>query len=207
MTTTGSPRDHLEHLSDGALMRHAADHHVMAFEVFYGRHISSAHALSYRVMGTTQRADDVCQDAFLSIWRAAASYDPALGSARSWVLSIVRNRAIDSLRVARRATDRDVLDDLLVDRLPAATRDGTEAAAMRNLSATATRGLLRLLNSDQQQVIELSFFRGYTHAEIAATLDLPLGTVKARINRGLLKMRDSTTAPEPDGAAEHRPST
>jgi RNA polymerase sigma-70 factor (ECF subfamily) len=182
-------------------MRRAARHDAQAFEVLYRRHISSARAVSFRTVGTSQRADEVCQEAFLSAWRAAGRFDPELGTARSWILSIVRNRAIDQLRVHRRTTDRDATDDASVELQPADARDATEHVALRNVSSLATRRLLVVLDPDQQQVIELAFFRGLSHAEIASRLELPLGTVKARIQRGLATMRASAGSPGPDVVA------
>ncbi|MSW50891.1 MAG: sigma-70 family RNA polymerase sigma factor [Actinobacteria bacterium] len=197
----GSPDAGLALLPDRVLMRRAARHDARAFEVFYRRHISSARAVSFRTVGTAQRADEVCQEAFLSAWRAAGRFDPELGTARSWVLSIVRNRAIDQLRVHRRTSDRDATDEASVELQPADPRDATESVALRNVSSLATRRLLDVLDPDQQQVIELAFFRGLSHAEIASRLELPLGTVKARIHRGLARMRASAGRPGPDVGA------
>ncbi|MDO9410852.1 RNA polymerase sigma factor [Patulibacter sp.] len=197
--STTSPAD-LSCVPDDALMRRAAHHDARAFEAFYDRHISSAWAVSFRAVGTAQRADDVCQEAFLSVWRAAGRFDPARGTARSWVLAIVRNRAIDQLRVYQRTTDRDALDDASVELQPTDPLGGTESSALRNVSSLATRRLLHVLDADQQQVVELAFFRGLSHAEIAVRLGLPLGTVKARIQRGLARMRAAAGGPGPDTA-------
>lgn len=183
------PPLHLRELSDDALMDRTARRESAAFDVLYARHIVSARAASFRVVHDAQRADDVCQDAFLAVWRSAARYDPALGNARSWVLSIVRNRAIDALRTSSRIRSSEVTDDALTWRLPAPSCDGTEFTALRNGEARATRALLDLLDPDQRRVVELAFFGGYSHSEIATMLGLPLGTVKARVCRGLLRMR------------------
>jgi RNA polymerase sigma-70 factor (ECF subfamily) len=184
------PSDHLAALSDDALMGRVARMDAEAFEVFYDRHISSAYALAYRIVGSRTAADDVSQEAFLSVWRSAARYDAALGNARSWILAVVRNRAIDHLRRVTRTKQREVQDEALAERHPAPPSDGTESTALRNAAAGETRELLDELSEDQRRVIELSFYSGYSHSEIAELLDLPLGTVKARVNRGLARMRN-----------------
>jgi RNA polymerase sigma-70 factor (ECF subfamily) len=189
------PSDHLSTLSDAALMARVARMDAEAFEVFYDRHISSAYALAYRIVGSRQPADDVCQEAFLSVWRSAARFDPELGNARSWILAVVRNRAIDHLRRVTRTKEREVADEALAERHPAPRDQGTESTALRNAQAGETRLLLDELSDDQRRVIELSFYSGYSHSEISEMLELPLGTVKARMNRGLARMRNAL----PDG--------
>jgi RNA polymerase sigma-70 factor (ECF subfamily) len=183
------PSDHLSSLSDAALMARVATMDADAFTVFYDRHSQAAFALAYRIVGARQAADDVCQEAFLSVWRSAGRYDAELGNARSWVLAVVRNRSIDHLRRVTRTKEREVADEALAERHPAPSDQGTESTALRNAQAGETRQLLDELSEDQRRVIELSFYSGYSHSEIAALLGLPLGTVKARMNRGLARMR------------------
>lgn len=184
------PSDHLSSLSDAALMQRVAKMDAEAFEVFYDRHVSSAYALAYRIVGSKQPADDVCQEAFLSVWRSAARYDADLGNARSWILAVVRNRAIDHLRRVTRTKEREVADEALAERHPAPQDQNTESTALRNAQAGETRELMNELSDDQRRVIELSFYSGYSHSEISEMLELPLGTVKARMNRGLARMRN-----------------
>jgi RNA polymerase sigma-70 factor (ECF subfamily) len=188
------PSDHLSSLSDPALMERVSRMDPEAFEVFYDRHIQSAYALAYRIVGSRQPADDVCQEAFLSVWRSAGRYDASLGNARSWVLAVVRNRAIDHLRRASRTKEREVADEALAERHPAPQDQNTEATALRHAAAGETRELMNELSDDQRRVIELSFYSGYSHSEIASMLGLPLGTVKARMNRGLARMRSALPA-------------
>ena len=192
--TMAPPPDHLVTLPDAALMELITGMDADAFEAFYDRHVSSAYALAYRIVGSRQPADDVCQEAFLAIWRSASRYDPKLGNARSWVLAVVRNRSIDYLRRATRTKQREVQDEALAERHPAPAADNTETAALRSAAAGETRLLLDELSDDQRRVIELSFYSGYSHSEIAEMLALPLGTVKARMNRGLAKMRGVLSA-------------
>jgi RNA polymerase sigma-70 factor (ECF subfamily) len=188
------PPDSLTSLPDPALMQRVARMDAEAFEVLYDRHSSTAFALAYRIVGSRQRADDVCQEAFLSVWRSASKFDADLGNVRSWILAVVRNRSIDHLRKITRTKEREVQDEALAERHAAPQDEGTESSALRNAAAGETRHVLDELSEDQRRVIELSFYSGYSHSEIAKMLDLPLGTVKARMNRGLAKMRGVLSA-------------
>lgn len=188
------PPDSLSGLADHLLVERVVAMDADAFEALYDRHLPSAFALAYRIVGSRGPAGDVCQEAFLAVWRSARTFDASAGSVRSWLLTIVRNRAIDHLRRASRTHEHEVRDDGLAERHPAPVDDGTEAEAMRSTEAGATRDLLGVLSSEQRRVIELSFYSGYSHSEIAAMLGLPLGTVKARMNRGLAKLRSSLSA-------------
>lgn len=183
-----SPRS-FDGLTDAELLHRVADQDVDAFGAFYDRQVGVAFAIAFRVVGTRTRADDVCQEAFLSVWRSAGRFDAALGAPGTWVATIVHNKAIDHVRRERRARDRELRGDALCDRLAATPRDDTEATALRGAQAAEVRGLLDVLNDDQREAIELAFYGGCTHVEIAARLGVPLGTVKARINRGLARMR------------------
>ena len=128
------------------------------------------------------------QEAFLSIWRSEARFDRARGSVRAWALGIVRNRAIDALRrAARPAPKLDLDDEAVLESQPAAER--TEAEAIRRETAGGLRGALGELPDEQSQVIELAYFGGFSHSEIAEMLAMPLGTVKGRMRLGLEKIR------------------
>lgn len=159
-----------------------------AFEALYGRHGGAAYSLAYRIVGDRTLAEDTTQEAFLSIWRSNSRFDRARGSVRSWVLSVVRNRAIDALRrggANAPKLDRD--DDAVLDGRPAAERTDTEA--LRNETAAELRGALRSLPDEQSKVIELAYFGGFSHSEISEMVGLPLGTVKGRMRLGLEKIR------------------
>ena len=159
-----------------------------AFEVFYDRHGGVAYSLAYRVVGERGAAEDVVQEAFISIWRSGARYDAARGSVRTWMLGIVRNRAIDVLRSkAGRAPKLDFDDDAVLEQRPAAEQ--TEGEALRRETAGEVRGALEELPGDQSKVIALAYFGGFSHSEIAAMLGVPLGTVKGRMRLGLEKVR------------------
>lgn len=159
-----------------------------ALEVLYERHGGPAYSLAHRVMGERQAAEDVTQEAFLSIWRTSASYDPLRGSVRSWLLQIVRNRAIDALRRSSARGGRlDFDDEGLLEAQESPER--TEAEVSRRERAEHVRGALRDLPRDQAQVLALAYYAGFTHSEIAELLDMPLGTVKGRMRLGLQKIR------------------
>lgn len=159
-----------------------------AFEVFYDRHGGVAFSLAYRIVGERGAAEDVVQEAFISIWRSGARYDQGRGSVRSWMLGIVRNRGIDFLRSkAGRAPKLDFDDDAVLEHRPA---DGlTDAEALRRETAREVRGALGELPGEQSKVIELAYFGGFSHSEIASMLGVPLGTVKGRMRLGLEKIR------------------
>ncbi len=158
-----------------------------AFEVFYDRHGGAAYSLAYRIVGERTLAEEVTQEAFLSIWRSGARFDRTRGSVRSWLLTVVRNRAIDALRRVAGAPALASDDEAVLESRPAAER--TEAEALRRETARELRGALDALPAEQSKVIELAYFAGFTHSEIASMLDMPLGTVKGRMRLGLEKIR------------------
>jgi RNA polymerase sigma-70 factor, ECF subfamily len=158
-----------------------------AFEVVYERHATAAFSLAYRMVGSRNAAEDVVQEAFLSLWRSGMRYDRARGSVRTWILGIVHNRAIDGLRRSLRHDRRRAGDEGIEERFEAKER--TEVEAGRNEEAREVRDALRSLPDDQCKVIELAYFGGFSHSEIAKMLDTPIGTVKGRMRLGLEKMR------------------
>ncbi|HMI81361.1 MAG TPA: sigma-70 family RNA polymerase sigma factor, partial [Solirubrobacterales bacterium] len=159
-----------------------------AFEVLYDRHGGAAYSLAYRIVGNRAAAEEVTQEAFISVWRSGARFDAARGSVRSWLLSVVRNRAIDFLRSkAGKAPKLDFDDEAALEQRPAAER--TEEEALRRETAGEVRGALGKLPGEQSKVIELAYFGGFSHSEIAEILGLPMGTVKGRMRLGLEKIR------------------
>ncbi len=158
-----------------------------AFEVVFERHAGAAFSLAYRMCGSRPRAEEVVQEAFLSLWRSGARYDRARGSVRSWLLSFVHNRAIDALRREVSRGARDVGDEGLAERMPAP--ELTDAEVERRDDARRVRSALHGLPADQRRVIELAYFGGFTHSQISEMLELPAGTVKGRMRLGLAKLR------------------
>ena len=180
-------RERLRKLADEELMELVAGNDADAFEVVLERHSGAAMSLAYRMVGRRGPAEDVVQEAFLSLWRSGARYDRTRGSVRNWALGIVHNRAIDTLRRDGARTARNVSDDGLEERLQAP--DQTDVQAARRDGAHEIRSAVDQLPEDQRRVIDLAYFAGFTHTEIAAVLDLPLGTVKGRMRLGLAKLR------------------
>jgi RNA polymerase sigma-70 factor (ECF subfamily) len=181
-------REKAERLADEELMPLIGDKDPEAFEVFYDRHGGVAYSLAYRILGERSAAEDCTQEAFISIWRSGARFDRTRGSVRSWTLSIVRNRAIDALRSkAGKAPKLTFDDDAILE--AQASNELTETEAMRHETATEVRGALEQLPGDQSKVIELAYFGGFSQSEIAAMLNVPLGTIKGRMRLGLEKIR------------------
>jgi RNA polymerase sigma-70 factor (ECF subfamily) len=177
-----------ERLADEELMPLIGEKDPDAFEVFYDRHGGVAYSLAYRIVGERGAAEDVTQEAFISIWRSGARYDAARGSVRTWMLGIVRNRAIDALRSKTgKAPKLDFDDDSILEHRPA--EDLTDSEALRRETAQEVRGALGELPGEQAKVIQLAYFGGFSHSEIAGMLGVPLGTVKGRMRLGLEKIR------------------
>ena len=177
----------LQMLADEELMDLVRDQDPTAFGVVYDRHSTAAFSLAYRMVGKRNAAEDVVQEAFLSLWRAGSRYDAQRGSVRTWILGIVHNRAIDAMRRSTVHDSRRASDEGIEERFAAPER--TDAEAARRSEAEDVRAALTGLPADQLKVIELAYFGGFTHTEIAEMLDTPLGTVKGRMRLGLEKLR------------------
>jgi RNA polymerase sigma-70 factor (ECF subfamily) len=186
-----SPRDiHL--LADEELMQLVGRGEARAFETVYDRHGGVAFSLAYRMVGNRPAAEDVVQEAFLSIWRSRLRYAPERGSVRSWVLGIVHHRAIDALRRNLVHDRRRSSAEGIEERHEAPERTDVEVA--RRDEARTVRAALDTLPGDQNQVIELAYFGGFTHSQIAEMLEMPIGTVKGRMRLGLEKLRRQLSA-------------
>jgi len=158
-----------------------------AFATLYERHSRSAFSLAYRMMGERQAAEDLTQDAFIKVWRNAASYRAERGSVRTWILSIVHNRGIDQLRsTASRRRTQEKIEALA----PRSQPSEAFSEIWRNSRRDQVREALKTLPPEQLKILELAYFSGYTHVEISELLSLPLGTVKGRMRLGLKKIRD-----------------
>ena len=177
----------LRELADEDLMQYVRRGEPVAFEIVYERHSTAAFSLAYRMTGSRNGAEDVVQEAFLSLWRSNARYDRTRGSVRTWVLGIVHNRAIDSLRRSVVHDKRRASDEGIEERFEA--KDRTDVEVARRDEAREVREALTTLPAEQCKVIELAYFGGFTHTEIAAMLNTPIGTVKGRMRLGLEKMR------------------
>lgn len=156
-----------------------------AIEAMYDQYGRLAYGLAFRILTERGAAEDVVQDAFVSVWRNARSFDPSRGSLRNWLLSIVRNRAIDRLRGSARSRSDQQLE--LADPV-ADVPDAWQTVAMDLERKQIREGFLELPDS-QRQTLEMAYFGGLSHVEIANRLQVPLGTVKSRMRLGLEKMR------------------
>jgi len=186
-SVTGRSDAGLRDLADEELMQLVRRGNASAFEVVYDRHADAAFSLAYRMCAQRALAEDVVQEGFLALWRSGARYDRNRGSVRTWILGIVHNRAIDALR-RRAVRDRGRVNDEGIEERMAAP-DRTDLEVARRDEAREVHDALRALPDEQSRVIELAYFGGLTHVQIAAMLDIPVGTIKGRMRLGLAKMR------------------
>jgi RNA polymerase sigma-70 factor (ECF subfamily) len=182
----------LQRLPDEALMSFVAEGDAHAFAVLYHRHLRAAVALAMQMCARRAIAEEVVQEAFLSFWRSRAHFDRRRGSVRTWVLGIVRNRAIDTLRQSVAHELATTSEEGLAELLEA--RELTEREVALRERARALRAALDGLPPEQSRVIALAYYGGYSHSEIATMLDTPVGTVKGRMRLGLRKMAVSVPA-------------
>jgi RNA polymerase sigma-70 factor, ECF subfamily len=157
-----------------------------AFGDLYDRYCARAYRIARRVCHDDGRTEDAVQEAFLSIWHTCDSYRPAVGTVATWLLAVVRNRAVDLSRRNARHTAHRADPDLLDSRRAAGD---VAAEAVTNADASRLHALLAQLPDAQQEVIVLAFYGQLTHTEIADHLELPPGTVKGRMRLGLQKLR------------------
>jgi RNA polymerase sigma-70 factor (ECF subfamily) len=172
------------------LLHRIAAKDTEALAEFYDQTATPLYSLALRIVGDPGEAEEVIQDVFVQIWEKAPTFDPMLGSAFNWTLSIARHRSIDRLRARQRRAR--LIDELnTTEMTDGRTESESEEKRLAGDEAVGVRSALNGLPAEQRQVIELAFFGGRTHMEIAEALGQPLGTIKARIRRGLLKLRDS----------------
>jgi RNA polymerase sigma-70 factor (ECF subfamily) len=177
----------IRNLADEEVMQLVGEGDPRAFELLYDRHGGAAFSLAYRMVGNRVTAEDITQEGFLSIWRSRLRYDASRGSVRTWVLGIVHNRAIDTLRRGAVHDRRRETMEGVEESHEAPERTDVEAA--RREEARNVRSALDTLPADQRRTIELAYFGGFSHSEIAELLNEPIGTVKGRMRLGLEKLR------------------
>jgi RNA polymerase sigma-70 factor, ECF subfamily len=165
---------------------------VSAFEQLYDRHSRSVYSLLLRVQQQAGTAEEVVQDVFLQLWRNAAQYDSSRGPFVPWLFTLARNRALDTLRLK---SERQRRREDQTDELPAvASAPEYEKALDEKRRAERVRTMVSFLNPQQRKAIELAYFEGLSHSEIAAALKEPLGTVKSWIRNGLLRLKQGLQA-------------
>lgn len=181
--------------TDEQVLTALAQRDLSALEEFYDRYSKVAYSLAYRIVGDRGTAEDVVQDAFLSVWRQAATYRRDRGAPRTWLLSIVHHRSIDRLRSSAAPSTTIPYEDIPEDR----EEDGTPSIwqqAWNNVRGDMVRHALARLPAEQKKSIELAYFSGYTQSEIAELMGVPLGTVKGRMRIGLQKLRSMLASQE-----------
>jgi len=153
-------------------------------DTLYEAHHRQAIGLAFSVLHDRAEAEDVVQESFLAAWRARDRFDPTRGSTRTWLLTMVRNRAIDTLR-ARQVRRAEVLDE----EHPVPADTDVSRTVMANLDADWIHTAMNSLPREQRRAVELAYFSGLTHVEISDRLQIPLGTVKGRIRLAMERLR------------------
>ena len=171
------------------LLQRVAAGDRQAVSELYDQIAAPLFSVAVRILGDAADAEEVIQDVFVQLWEKAAIFDSSLGSAFHWALSITRHRSIDRLRSRQRRAR--LVEELQNTMSSEVSSQAERASALDAEDAGVVRTALRTLPEDQRQAIELAFFGAKTHLEIAESLNEPLGTIKARIRRGMMKLRDS----------------
>ncbi len=184
MTAIGS--DNGRHLAE--LLKRSGRGDEGAFAQIYDAMSARAYGLALRVVRDPSQAEEVAQEAFLEIWRTASRFDPAKGSAVSWMLTMVHRKSVDRVRSAEASTRRDTTYHQTSQGVD---HDSTAEAAQASMEARRVRQALGSLTEVQREALELAYFKGYTHTEVATMLDIPVGTAKTRIRDGLIRLRDT----------------
>lgn len=174
---------------DVELLRQIADGDRAAFAEFYDRYSTLMFSVAFKILNDASEAEDVVQDTFLQILEKAGKFDPKLGKASSWTAILVRNKSIDKIRASQRRTrlaeeagaERAIVEE---------AADTVNEVLHGHEQAQLIRSVIIALPEEQRQAIELAYFSDLTQDEISKKLNTPLGTIKARIRRGLLKLRD-----------------
>lgn len=171
-------------ISDEQLLQQVVAHDAAALQELYQRHGNAVYGLAQYILRDPAVAEELTQEIFLTVWNKAEQYQVQQSRFRTWLLTITRNRAIDQLRQRRRRIQSDLsLDDATIAEEFAPVSEPIDSQRELHL-------LLRHLPPEQRIAIELCYFQGYTHEEIATQLGIPLGTLKSRILLGLKKLRD-----------------
>ena len=178
---------------DAAILRQIADRDPRGVELLYDRYGGVAFALAFRLLGERGSAEDVVQEAFLNVWRQGASYDTRRGTVRTWLLTIVHHRAIDQMRSVRSKRGADTVID---DAMPLPAKEDTWTEVVQGLEHERVRQAMATLPPEQRQVVDLAYYGGFTHTEIAQRVGIPLGTVKGRMRLALDKLRDLLNVPD-----------
>jgi RNA polymerase sigma-70 factor, ECF subfamily len=175
--------------ADIELMSQIAARDQQAFHALYDDHGKAVYSLAYRILQNSTLAEEVTQDTFLKVWRQTTQWDPQKGKLRNWLLTIAQFTAIDRLRRERRQPmlDPDSIEDTEETILIAGNRAHSEGQWQEG---TALRMVVEQLPPEQAHLIELAFYHGMSHSEIASETQIPLGTVKTRLRTGIQRLRE-----------------
>lgn len=184
LSGAGVPSDEASALA--ALLRSSARGDADSFARLYDVTSARVYGLVLRVVRDPSQAAEVTQDCYLQVWEQSARFDAERGSVLSWMLTLAHRRAVDRVRSAQAATERETRYAV---REPREARDVGETV-VDVLEAERVRRALGTLTSIQREAIELAYLGGYTHTEVARLLDIPLGTAKTRLRDGLIRLRD-----------------
>jgi len=187
-----TPSESSQASPDAALVHRLLQRDVSAFEELYDRHSRVVYGLVLRILQQASTAEEVVQDVFLQLWRSAGRYDQARGPFIPWLLTLARNRALDQLRLKSERQRRR--EDQTEELPPVATMPNFEGSLDEKRRARRVRELIDSLNPQQKRAIELAYFEGLSHSEIANALNEPLGTVKSWIRNGLLRLKEGLQA-------------
>lgn len=177
---------------DAALVHRLLQRDVRAFEQLYDRHSRLVYGLVLRILQQASTAEEVVQDVFLQLWRNASLYDTSRGPFVPWLLTLARNRALDHLRLKSERQRRR--EDQTEELPPLALAPDFEGSIDEKRRVSRVRELMASLQPQQKRALELAYFEGLSHSEIAAKLQEPLGTVKSWIRNGLLKLKEGLQA-------------
>ncbi len=171
--------------TDNELLRRVAADDDLALHQFYQRYAGLVYSLAYRIVRDEARAEEVLQEAFIRVWRAAITFDPARGRAEAWVVTITRNLSLTTLRKKRMVQ----IDGEAAEQVPSSDENSDpEAAAWRGAQRRLVQEAVAQLPPNQRKVVLLAYFDGLTHVEIAARTGEPLGTVKSRLRLALRRL-------------------
>lgn len=181
-----APADERARLAD--LLRRSARGEQDAFAALYDATAARLHGLVLRVLRDPSQAEEVTQEVYVELWRHSSRFDDDAGSPLAWMMTIAHRRAVDRVRSAEASSRRDTTFEA---RQHEVEHDQTAEVATGNLEARRVRAAVATLTDAQRSAVELAYFGGYTHTEVARLLDLPLGTAKTRIRDGLIRLRDT----------------
>jgi RNA polymerase sigma-70 factor, ECF subfamily len=187
------PTANREESPDATLVHRLLQRDVGAFEQLYDRHSRAVYGLVLRILQQAGTAEEVVQDVFLQLWRNAAQYDFMRGPFVPWLFALARNRALDTLRLKSERQRRR--EDQTEELPPVGSAPEYEKQLDEKRRAEKVRALMSSLNPQQKRAIELAYFEGLSHTEIAEALKEPLGTVKSWIRNGLLRLKEELQAP------------